>query len=336
MSAKKGITTLSRFLIDQEREVPEATGEFSGLFSDLAIAAKVVNSAVNRAGLVDVFGFSGGENVYGEAVKKLDIIANETIIKAMDHGGHLCVMASEENKGIISIPKHFRKGKYVLMFDPLDGSSNIEANSSIGTIFSIYKRLSEEGDGTLEDCLQPGYKQVCAGYFLYGSSTILVYSTGNGVHGFTFDPTIGEFLLSHKDINIPDKGKTFSMNMGNINKWPEGIRNYFDYVSTIDPESGRPYSLRYIGSLVADFHRNLLYGGVFLYPGDEKNPNGKLRLLYEANPLAFLIERAGGAASDGFEPILQKEPDDLHERTPLLIGSKSEIELVEEFVQGKR
>ncbi len=336
MITKKGITTLSRFLIDQERGLPEATGAFSYLFSDLSIAAKVVNSSVNRAGLVDVFGFSGSENVYGEAVKKLDEIANDTIIKAMDHGGHVCVMASEENEDIIPIPNHFKKGNYVLMFDPLDGSSNIEANSSIGTIFSIYRRITKSGDGTLEDCLQPGYKQVCAGYFLYGSSTILVYSTGAGVHGFTFDPMIGEFLLSHEDIKVPKNGKTFSMNMGNMNKWAEGLHRYFDHVTTLDSKTNRPYSLRYSGSLVADFHRNLLYGGVFLYPGDKNNPKGKLRLLYEANPLAFIIEHAGGAASDGVTPILRKKPESLHERTPLFIGSKEELQLVEEFIQGKR
>jgi fructose-1,6-bisphosphatase I len=324
-------------MFEQEREFPEATGEFSGLLSDMALAAKVVARSVNKAGLIEVLGFTGDENIFGEDVKKLDIIANETIIRALDHGGHLCVMASEESDGLIKIPPYHEKGKYVLLFDPLDGSSNIDVNVSIGTIFSMFRRVSPDGnDGTLEDCLQPGYKQVGAGYILYGSSTMFVYSTGTGVHGFTFDPSIGEFLLSNEDLKIPERGNILSMNTGYVNRWSEGIRKYHEYVTALDPETNRPYGLRYIGSLVADFHRNLLYGGVFLYPPDDKSPKGKLRLMYEANPLAFLVEQAGGAASDGHTPILQKKPEDIHERTPLYIGSKDEVKLVEEFIQGKR
>ncbi len=337
MSPKKGILTLSRFMFEQEREFPEATGEFSGLLSDMALAAKVVARSVNKAGLIEVLGFTGDENIFGEEVKKLDIIANETIIRALDHGGHLCVMASEESDGLIRIPPYHEKGKYVLLFDPLDGSSNIDVNVSIGTIFSMFRRISPDGnDGTLEDCLQPGYKQVGAGYILYGSSTMFVYSTGTGVHGFTFDPSIGEFLLSNEDLKIPERGNMFSMNTGYVNRWSEGIRKYYEYVTTLDAKTKRPYSLRYIGSLVADFHRSLLYGGIFLYPPDAKSPKGKLRLMYEANPLAFLVEQAGGAASDGHTPILQKKPETIHEKTPLYIGSKEEVNLVEEFIQGKR
>jgi fructose-1,6-bisphosphatase I len=328
--------TLSRFIVEQERIHPEATGEFSGLLSDMAIAAKIVARSVNKAGLIDVLGFTGDENIFGEKVKKLDVIANETIIHALDHGGHLCIMASEESNGLIPIPPYHKKGKYVLLFDPLDGSSNIDVNVSIGTIFSIFRRVSEGEDGTLEDCLQPGYKQVAAGYILYGSSTMFVYSTGNGVHGFTFDPSIGEFLLSHENMKIPERGNILSVNAGYINRWEDWMKRYFEYVTQEDPETNRPYSLRYIGSLVADFHRNLLYGGIFLYPPDRKNPKGKLRLLYEANPLAFLVEKAGGAATDGRQRILEKVPTDLNERTPLIIGSKREVELVHEFIEGKR
>lgn len=333
MAAQTGVMTLSRFIIDQERLIPNATGEFSGLLSDMTIAAKIVARSVNKAGLIEVLGFTGDENIFGEEVKKLDIIAHDTIVKALDHGGHICVMASEESEDLIPIPGRFKKGNYVLLFDPLDGSSNIEANVSIGTIFSIFRRVSEDGDGTMEDCLQPGYKQVCAGYFLYGSSTMFVYSFGSGVHGFTFDPSIGEFLLSHQDMKIPESGRFFSTNVGNFNRWPDGMKKYFEYVTAMDKSTGRPYSLRYIGSLVADFHRSLQYGGIFLYPPDSKSPNGKLRLLYEANPLAFLVEQAGGAASDGKTRILDKLPGFLHERTPLYIGNKAEVERIEEFVK---
>ncbi len=335
MVSLTGFITLSRHIMEQERSHPEATGEFSSLMSDLAVAAKIVGRSVNKAGLVDVIGFTGDENIFGEEVKKLDDLANDTIIRSLDHGGHLCVMASEESGGLIKIPAKYKKGKYVFLFDPLDGSSNIDVNVSIGTIFSIFKRVSKDGDGVMDDCLQPGYKQAAAGYVLYGSSTMFVYSTGNGVHGFTFDPGIGEFMLSNENMKISEDGNIFSANTCYLNRWPEGIRRYYEYISEIDSATNRPYSLRYIGSLVADFHRSLLYGGVFIYPADSKNPNGKLRLLYEANPLAYLVEQAGGAASDGVEPIMQKIPADLNQQTPLIIGSKKEVKLVENFFRGK-
>ncbi len=336
MQQFKGFMTLSRHIMEQERKYPKATGEFSSLLSDLAVAAKIVGRSVNKAGLVDVIGFTGDENIFGEEVKKLDILANETIVRTLDHGGHLCVMASEESNGLIKIPPEHPKGNYVFLFDPLDGSSNIDVNVSIGTIFSIFRRISKEGDGTLQDCLQPGFYQVAAGYVLYGSSSMFVYSTGQGVHGFTYDPGIGEFLLSNENMTVPDRGKIFSMNTGYLNFWPDEIRRYYDYITSVDPATNRPYSLRYIGSLVADFHRNLLYGGVFIYPPDKKHPNGKLRLMYEANPLAFLVEKAGGAASDGFTPILQKQPVDIDQETPLIIGSKEDVAVVEDFLRGKK
>lgn len=270
---------------------------------DLTIAAKIISREVNRAGLADILGLTGQENIHGEEVKKLDEYANDVIIKSMDHGGHLCVMASEENEDIIPIPDQYPKGKYMLMFDPLDGSSNIDANVSVGTIFSIYRRKTTAGNGTLEDCLRKGVEQVAAGYIVYGSSTMLVYTAGHGSHGFTLDPGIGEFLLSHKNIQIPSRGKIYSINEGNTNTWDEGTRKYINDLKKVTPETGqKPYSLRYIGSLVADFHRTLLYGGIFLYPADYKDPNkpkSKLRLLYEAAPLAFIVEQAGGKASTG-------------------------------------
>lgn len=307
MSGSK-IITVQRHIIEQERDHPEATGELTGLLWDLTIAAKIISREVNRAGLADILGLTGQENIHGEEVKKLDEYANDVIIKSMDHGGHLCVMASEENEDIIPIPDQYPKGKYMLMFDPLDGSSNIDANVSVGTIFSIYRRKTTAGNGTLEDCLRKGVEQVAAGYIVYGSSTMLVYTAGHGSHGFTLDPGIGEFLLSHKNIQIPSRGKIYSINEGNTNTWDEGTRKYINDLKKVTPETGqKPYSLRYIGSLVADFHRTLLYGGIFLYPADYKDPNkpkSKLRLLYEAAPLAFIVEQAGGKASTGDTAIM--------------------------------
>jgi fructose-1,6-bisphosphatase I len=264
--------TLARHIIEQEKLHPEATGELSKLLHDLSLAAKVISLEVNKAGLADILGFTGDSNVHGEKVKKLDIFAHDMMIRAMDHGGHLGVMASEEEEDIIHIPSHFKTGKYVLLFDPLDGSSNIDANISIGTIFSIYKRISTNGPGTLEDCLQPGSKQVAAGYIVYGSSTILVYTAGHGVHGYTLDPSFGEFILSHENIQIPSKGRIYSINEGNYKYWHPGLKKYIKYLQDEDEETGRPYSSRYIGSMVADIHRNLLYGGIFMYPADSRNP----------------------------------------------------------------
>jgi fructose-1,6-bisphosphatase I len=267
-------------------------------------------------------------------VMKLDAYANYIMKEYLGHTAELCAMASEEDPEIYHTPPEFPKGKYVLAMDPLDGSSNIDANVSIGTIFSIHEKISPGEDGTLEDFLQPGRRQVAAGYILYGSSTMLVYTTGEGVHGFTLDPGIGEFLLSHPDIRTPNRGKILSANMGNYNRWLEGTKKYVNYLHEDDKATGRPYSSRYIGSLVSDFHRNLLYGGIFLYPADKKNPNGKLRLLYEASPLSLIAEKAGGLGSTGTERILDMQPKELHQRVPLVIGSREDVEKAEEFIRG--
>jgi len=325
--------TLGRHIIEGEEMHPEATGELSKLLADLSLAAKVISLEVNKAGLADILGFTGDSNVHGEQVKKLDVYAHDMLIRAMDHGGHLCVMASEEEEHIIHIPKKFNIGKYVLLFDPLDGSSNIDANISIGTIFSIYRRISPDGKpGTIEDCLQKGTQQVAAGYVVYGSSTILVYSAGHGVHGFTLDPAFGEFLLSHEYIQIPKKSKIYSINEGNYKYWHSGLKKYIKYLQEEDEASERPYSSRYIGSMVADNHRNLLYGGIFMYPADSRNPKGKLRLMYECNPFAFIIEAAGGRATDGKRRILEIQPQSLHERTPVFMGSEEDVKMVEAFM----
>ncbi|MBA4251052.1 MAG: class 1 fructose-bisphosphatase [Chlorobiaceae bacterium] len=329
----KRFMTLERHIIEGERKHPAATGELSKLLSDLVIAAKVISLEVNKAGLMDILGYTGDNNIHGEQVKKLDMYAHEMIFKAMDHGGHLCVMASEEEEDIIHIPDAFEIGKYVLLFDPLDGSSNIDVNVSIGTIFSIYKRVSPQGlPGTLEDCLQPGLKQVAAGYVVYGSSTIMVYTTSNGVHGFTLDPSIGEFLLSHENIRIPKKGRIYSINEGNYKFWHPGLKKYIKWLQDEELETDRPYSSRYIGSMVADVHRTLFYGGIFMYPQDSRNPNGKLRLMYECNPMSMIVEAAGGRATNGKKRILEIVPESLHQRTPIFIGSVDDVNLVEEFM----
>jgi len=331
---RKGIS-IQRHIVEQERQYPQATGSLTGLLMDLTYAAKVISREVNKAGLVDVLGLTGDKNIHDEEVKKLDEYANDKLIQAMDHGGHLCVMASEENDEIIPIPDKYPKGKYVLLFDPLDGSSNIDANVSIGTIFSIHRRKTEDGEGEQKDCLQKGRDQVAAGYIIYGSSTVLVYTTGQSVNGFTLDPSVGEFLLSHENIKTPAKGKIYSANEGNAKFWDEGTKKYISYLKEKDSATGRPYSLRYIGSLVADFHRNLLYGGIFLYPADykdPKNPKGKLRLLYEASPLAFIVEQAGGMATTGKENIMDIEPTELHQKVPLIIGSKEDVLTYQKFV----
>ena len=332
--AKIKFLTLARHIIEEEKKHPHATGELSGLLHDLSLAAKVISLEVNKAGLVDILGFTGDSNVHGERVKKLDIFAHDMLIWAMDHGGHLCVMASEEEEDIIHIPPKYNIGKYVLLFDPLDGSSNIDANVSIGTIFSIYRRVSPAGEpGTLEDCLQQGFKQVAAGYVVYGSSTILVYTAGNGVHGFTLDPAFGEFILSHKNIQTPKKSKIYSINEGNYLYWHPGLKKYIKYLQEEDEQTGRPYTGRYIGSMIADFHRNLLYGGIFMYPADSRNPNGKLRLMYECNPVAFIIEQAGGKAIDGKQRILDIKPENLHQRVPIFVGSEEDVNMVEKFLK---
>lgn len=328
------VTTIGRHIIDQERHFPEATGVFSGILYDIALAGKIISREVNKAGLgKEILGSTESTNVHGELVQKLDEYANQTIFNALDHTGYLACMASEENEKILAIPDKFPAGNYVLLFDPLDGSSNIEANVSIGTIFSLHKKVSDGDRGTEQDCLQPGSKQVAAGYIVYGSSTMLVYTTGNGVHGFTLDPSIGEFLLSHPDIQIPDPGqRIYSINEGNTARWSEQQRRLVEHLKGVDGENSKPFSSRYIGSLVSDVHRLLIYGGLFMYPGQSDKPAGKLRLLYEASPLAFVCEHAGGRATDGTRSILDVEPTDLHQRTPLFLGSSRYMDLVDRFL----
>jgi fructose-1,6-bisphosphatase I len=332
MSASQ-FMTIARHIFEEQSKYPGATGELSKLLHDLSLAAKVISLEVNKAGLVDIIGFTGHDNVHGEQVKKLDVYAHDMLVKAMDHGGHLCVMASEEEEDIIQIPQKYDVGKYVLLFDPLDGSSNIDANISIGTIFSIYRRTSPDGKpGTMEDCLQPGVNQVAAGYVVYGSSTMLVYTAGAGVHGFTLDPAFGEFLLSHPNIQTPKKSKIYSINEGNYLYWHPGLKKYIKYLQEEDKSTSRPYSSRYIGSMVADIHRNLLYGGIFMYPADSRNPYGKLRLQYECNPMAFIVEQAGGRATNGKQRMLEIKPEKLHQRMPIFIGSEEDVKTVEKFM----
>ena len=333
--SKTKIVTLQRHILEEESiHSPNAKGDFTRMMLDLALAIKMISREVTKAGLVEILGATEDQNVHGETVMKLDMFAQERIFKAMDHGGQLCCMASEEVEGLIKIPDQFEKGNYILVFDPLDGSSNIDKNVSIGTIFAIYRRKTASGDGTLEDVLQAGTEQVAAGYVVYGSSTMLVYSTGSGVHGFTLDPSVGEFLLSHPNMRIPDRGKYYSINEGNSKFWDEGTKRFVDWLKERDPATHRPYSLRYIGSMVSDFHRNLITGGIFIYPldhRDPKNPKPKLRLVYECNPLAFIVEQAGGLATTGEQRILEVVPTGLHQRVPLVIGSKFEVEKYLEF-----
>jgi fructose-1,6-bisphosphatase I len=329
--------TVTEHILAKQRENPEATGAFTRLLSELIVASKIIAREVNKAGIADILGYAGRENVQGEEVQKLDEFANQTIIQRMGHIGQLCVMASEEHADIIPIPPQYPKGNYVLICDPLDGSSNIDVNVSIGTIFSVHRRItSDDEDGTLSDVLQPGYRQVAAGYFVYGSSTMMVYTTGRGVHGFTLLPGIGEFLLTHENIRIPERGKIFSVNETYYNYWSEGVRRLVDYFKA--PDTKPAYTARYIGSLVSDFHRNLLKGGIFMYPADSKDPkkpHGKLRLMCEANPLAFVAKDAGGYASDGERAILEIEPRELHQRVPLFIGSKEDVQMAERYVRGE-
>lgn len=330
------LITLEHHIAREEYKHPGATGEFTNLLHDLSFAIKIVSRDVRRAGLNDILGLANKENIHGEEVKKLDEYADEIIIKAMERSGRLCLLASEENEDIILPKKQYGYGKYLVVFDPLDGSSNIDVNVTVGTIFSFYKRLDDNSReaGCMDDVLQPGYKQVASGYALYGSSTVFAYTTGHGVNIFTYDPTVGEFLLSHTNVKIPKKGKYYSVNEGYYNRWSTNLQKYFDYIKIQDAETGRPYLGRYIGTGVADIHRTLIYGGIYLYPEDSKMPNGKLRLVYEANPLAMLIEQAGGKASDGKRRILDIIPDALHQRIPLYIGSEDNVNEVEEFIAG--
>lgn len=328
------ITTIERHILDEQSYHPEATGALTQLLYDIALAGKVIASRTTRAGLAEILGRTGDVNVQGEAVQKLDRFADLTMYRLNDHTGRLAAMASEEHEDILPVPDKYPAGKYVLLYDPLDGSSNIDYNIPIGTIFGVYRRLSESGPGVLKDCLRQGKQLVAAGYLLYGSSTMLVYSAGHGVHGFTLDPAVGEFLLSHPDIRIPEDPLYFSVNLGYRKYWSHGIQLYTDYLQGLDGQI-KALSLRYVGSLVADFHRNLLAGGVFYYPSDSKDPgmpSGKLRLVYEAAPLAFLAQQAGGYGSDGVRNLLEIMPDTLHQRTPLFIGNRHLVEKAEELI----
>jgi len=325
------VVTIERFIIEQERLFPDATGALSSILYDIALAAKMIASKVRRAGLVDILGAMETSNVQGEIQQKLDVFANETIIKAMDHTGRLCAMASEEEPDIIPIPEQFKCGNYVLLFDPLDGSSNIDVNVPVGTIFSVMRKITRGAHGEMEDMLQPGRRQVAAGYIIYGSSTMLVYTTGQGVHGFTLDPSIGEFLLSHVDIKIPTRGRYLSVNDSYEQYWDENVKALMRRYRGLDGQQ-KAMSVRYVGSLVADFHRNLLGGGIFAYPSNRQAPKGKLRLLYECNPLAFIAKEAGGAAFDGERDILDVQPAELHQRSPLYIGSRDDIATAREFL----
>lgn len=324
-------TTLTKFILEMQRSYPTATGEFTSLLNDIATAAKIVTREVRKAGLIDILGGTGKENVHGEKVQKLDVFANDTFIKHLEHTGYLAAFASEEMENFCPVPEYYPRGKYIMVMDPLDGSSNIDVNISIGTIFCIFKRVSKGDHPDVNDFLQCGRNIVAAGYVIYGSSTMLVYSTGQGVHGFTLDPSIGEFLLSHENIKIPEKGKTYSINEGNYEIWEDWTKKYIDSL-----KQKREKSLRYVGTLVADAHRTMLKGGIFLYPGDKKNPKGKLRLLYECFPMAYLFEQAGGIATDGEQRILEKTPSELHERSSLIIGSKIDVEEVLKFKKEGR
>jgi len=325
------IVTLEQFIIEKEKALPYATGEFSQLLRDLALAAKLVNFEIKRAGLVNVLGDTGTQNVHGESVQKLDVFANEQFIHALKLGEQVCVIASEENEEYIPIEN--TEGRYVVIIDPLDGSSNIDVNISVGTIFSIYRRVSKQGFPTPNDCLQKGNQQLAAGYILYGTSTILVYTTGNGVNGFTLDASIGEFFLSHPNIKMPNNlGGCLSINECQYDNFLPQLKNYLSDVKKRDTQSKDALSPRYVGSMIADFHRNLFRGGIFIYPGTTKTPHGKLRLLYEAKPVAFLAEQAGGIATNGFERILDIIPSQIHQLTPFFVGSTPEMKHLAKFL----
>jgi len=330
------LVTIERHILGQQALYPDASGELTNLLYDIALAGKLIAREVRRAGLNDILGRAGAMNSSGDEVKKLDVFADIAMYRSLDHTRRVAVMASEEHESIIPIPDRFTPGNYVVMYDPLDGSSNIDANIPTGTIFSIHRKVSPGSRGTDQDCLQPGHNQVAAGYILYSSSTIFVYSTGHGVNGFTLDPTLGEFLLTHPDIKMPSRGKIYSVNEQNTCWWEPGMRRYIDWLKEEDKPTYRPRQARYIGSLVGDFHRNLLYGGLFMYPGSKKDPRGKLRLLYEASPLAYIAEQAGGKASDGTTRILDLVPTKLHERCPLFIGSPEDVDEAVAFVNGRR
>lgn len=327
-------TTLGEFIVGNQKDFPYAKGELSALLSSIRLAGKMVNQEINKAGLANILGAAGDENVQGEVQQKLDVLANDLFISTLRNRGDICGLGSEEMEDYIEFnDKIHQDAKYVVLMDPLDGSSNIDVNVSVGTIFSIYRRVSEPGGPVQkEDFLQAGNQQVAAGYLVYGTSTMLVYTTGKGVNGFTFDPGIGSFFLSHPNMKVKENGKIYSINEGNYVHMPEGVKKYIKWCQELDPHTNRPLTSRYIGSLVADFHRNLLKGGIYIYPRGTKAPNGKLRLLYECNPMAFLIEQAGGKASDGYQRILDIKPSELHQRVPFFCGSKKMVEKAEEFM----
>lgn len=328
-----GIKTLGQFIIEKQADFSYAKGELSRLLRDIGIAAKIVNREVNKAGLVDILGDAGTINIQGEGQKKLDVFANEQFIAALTYGGECCIVATEEEDEFVPIDSPISKNaKYIVCIDPLDGSSNIDVNVAVGTIFSIYRRKSTDGLATIADVLQKGTEQVAAGYVIYGSSTMLVYTTGKGVNGFTLDPSIGEFCLSHPNMRVPEDGIIYSINEGNYVHFPEGVKKYLKYAQVEDSATNRPYTSRYIGSMVADIHRNMIKGGIYMYPTTASSPNGKLRLLYECNPMAFILEQAGGKATDGLNRILDLDPTELHQRTSIFIGSKKMVETAEQFM----
>jgi len=328
-----GIKTLGQFIIEKQADFPYAKGELSRLLRDIGIASKIVNREVNKAGLVDILGDAGTINIQGEGQKKLDVFANLQFISALTSGGECCIVATEEEEEFVPIDSPVSKNaKYIVCIDPLDGSSNIDVNVAVGTIFSIYRRKSVDGMATLADVLQKGTEQVAAGYVIYGSSTMLVYTTGKGVNGFTLDPSIGEFCLSHPNMRIPEEGTIYSINEGNYRHFPQGVKKYIKYAQVEDEATNRPYTSRYIGSMVGDIHRNLIKGGIYLYPTTASSPNGKLRLLYECNPMAFIVEQAGGVASDGYNRILDIEPTALHQRVAIFIGSAKMVRTAEQMM----
>jgi len=331
--SKQALQTLGEFIIDKQDDFKYSTGELSRLISSIRIATKIVNREVNKAGIADIIGNVGNMNIQGEDQQKLDVLANDIFIAALSQREVVCGIASEESDDFIEVKctENAHLSKYVVLIDPLDGSSNIDVNVSVGTIFSIYRRVSDPGSPVeLRDFLQKGVNQVAAGYVVYGSSTMIVYTTGNGVNGFTLDPSIGTYYLSHENIKFPTLGKIYSINEGNYIKFPQGVKDYIKYCQ--EEEGDRPYTSRYIGSLVSDFHRNMLKGGIYIYPQTSHSPNGKLRLLYEANPMAFLAEQAGGKCSDGFKRIMEIEPTELHQRVPFFCGSAAMVTQAEEFM----
>jgi len=325
------LVTLEEFIIQSQNRFPGATGELSQLLRDIGLAAKIVSREVNKAGITNILGEEGSSNIHGEAVKKLDVFADKQLIYALSRSDITCMVISEENDGIVRLSAD--AGKYIVFMDPLDGSSNIDVNVSVGSIFSIYMRDRGKRELNEEDALQPGVNQVAAGYVLYGSSTIMAYTTGLGVSVFTLDPSIGEFILCADDVKIPGHGSIYSLNEGYYNSWETGLKKYIKYCQEEDAETGRPYTARYIGSMVADLHRTLLKGGIFIYPHSHTYPDGKLRLMYECNPLSFIIEQAGGTAINGEKRIMEIVPESIHQRTPIYIGSRENVERVKEFLE---